>query len=234
MSTYDYWWHLNQLANIIKHESRFVIPERYMTFVRTILQLIHDNFSSTLPSKSILYRARLNTIDLGNRENETIPFPPEQMGTPPPTLSTSGRINPEGIPYLYCAGELDTAGAELRPWKGSFLTIAEIQIEHNLHIVDLTIDCGDKDNALALFFYEFTDMFSKQWPPESKLNYLVTQFFSEHFKSDGFRGVKYKSDFNNGGNNYALFNNEDYIIKSTYVVETCELDYFFYNKREHV
>lgn len=233
MSTYDYWWHLNQLANIIKHESRFVIPERYMTFVRTILQLIHDKFSSTLPSKSILYRARLNPIDLGNRENETIPFPPEQMGTPPPTLSTSGRINPEGIPFLYCAGELDTAGAELRPWKGAFFTIAEIQIEHNLHIVDLTIDCDDKDNALALFFYEFTDMFSKQWPPESKLNYLVTQFFSEHFKSDGFRGVKYKSDFNNGGNNYALFYNEDYIIKSTYVVETCELDYFFYNKKEH-
>ena len=139
----------------------------------------------------------------------------------------------EIVPLL-SEGQVDTAGSELRPWKGAFLTIAEILIDCDLPIVDLSIDCNDNCSALMVFFDDFTDMFSTQWPPESNLNYLVTQFFSEHFKSEGFRGIKYKSDFNFGGNNYALFFKEDYTINNTYVVETSELNYIFFNKNETV
>ncbi|MBC2732729.1 MAG: RES family NAD+ phosphorylase [Desulfobacteraceae bacterium] len=224
----SYFYHLDQLAKTIKYESRYVLPERYNLFVRKILHYISSKFSSVIPSKSILYRARINPIDFIKRHNESKPFPPEKMGTPPRSLSISGRINPEGIPYLYCSGEINTAGAELRPWKNSYLTIAEIRIEHDLNIVDLTIDEDDQDADWGLFIYDFQELFTKQWPPESKLNYLVTQFFSEHFKLDGFRGVKYKSDFNNGGNNFALFHKEDYSIVKTFVVEAYEVDYSFF------
>ena len=233
-SVTGYWWHLSQLANIIKHESRFIIPEPYLSFVNSIIQLTRDKFSSIIPANSKLYRARINSINFENRDNEKLPLPPEQMGAPPSHIATPGRINPEGIPYLYCAGEVDTAGSELRPWKGAFLTIADILIDCDLPVVDLTIDCNDSDSALMLFFDDFTDMFSTQWPPESKLNFLVTQFFSEHFISVGFRGIKYKSDFYLGGNNYALFFKEDYTIDKTYVVETSDLSYFFFNKNETV
>jgi hypothetical protein len=225
----DNWQHLKKLINIIKYESRFIMQEPYKSFIDSIVKMVCEQFNSIIPADSKLYRARINKINFEKREDEKIPFPPDKMGSPPQHLAISGRINPEGIPYLYCAGELDTAGAELRPWKGACLTIGEVEIKRNIPIADLTLEC--KDDNWKLFFYDFADMFSIQWPPELKLNYLVTQYFSEHFKAVGFRGIKYKSEFNVGGNNYSLFYKEDYGITKTYSVETTDISYFFYKNK---
>jgi hypothetical protein len=226
---HDNWIYLNKLANIIKHESRYVIQEPYKSFVDSIMKIVREQFTSVIPANSKLYRARINEINFENRDDEKKPFPPEEMDSPPYYIAKSGRINPEGISYFYCAGELDTAGAELRPWKGAYLTIGEVEIRQDISIADLTLECEDDD--WKLFFYDFADMFSIQWPSELNLNYLVTQYFAEHFKSIGLRGVKYKSEFNNGGNNYSLFYKEDYAIVKTYSVETSELIYFFYENK---
>ena len=225
----DSWWQLRKMIDIIKYESRFVMQEPYKTFVDSVVRLVCEQFSSTIPAGTKLYRARINKVNFEKREHEKIPFPPSEMGPPPQHLAISGRINPEGIPFLYCAGELDTAGAELRPWKGAYLTIGEVEIKQDITIADLTLECND-DNW-ELFFYDFADMFSMQWPPELKLNYLVTQYFSEHFKSAGFRGIRYKSEFNVGGNNYSLFYKDDYDIIKTYSVETSDVSYFFYENK---
>lgn|SRR3989338_2928396 len=225
----DSWWQLRKMIDIIKYESRFVMQEPYKTFVDSVVRLVCEQFSSTIPAGTKLYRARINKVNFEKREHEKIPFPPSEMGPPPQHLAISGRINPEGIPYFYCAGELDTAGAELRPWKGAYLTIGEVEIKQDITIADLTLECND-DNW-ELFFYDFADMFSMQWPPELKLNYLVTQYFSEHFKSAGFRGIRYKSEFNVGGNNYSLFYKDDYDIIKTYSVETSDVSYFFYENK---
>ena len=223
------WRDFEKLTTVIKHESRFVLREPYKSYVNSITQMIHEHFTSVVLANSMLYRARLNTINLENRKDEKSPLPPEEMGPPHHHLASSGRINPEGIPYLYCAGELDTAGSELRPWKGAYLTIAEVIVEREITIADLTLDC--QNDMWYLFIDDFAEMFSMQWPPELKLNYLVTQFFAEHFKSVGFRGIKYKSEFNVGGNNYSLFYKEDYGISKTYTVETADISYFFYKDK---
>lgn len=228
-SSVDNWWYLKKLIDIIKHESRFIIQEPYKSFVDSIVKMIHEQFNSIIPADSKLYRARINKTKFEMREDEKIPFPPDEMGPPPLHFAISGRINPDGIPYLYCAGDSDTAGAELRPWKGAYLTIGEIEIKQDIPIADLTLEC--KDSSWQLFFYDFADMFSIQWPPELKLNYLVTQYFSEHFKSVGFRGIKYKSEFNAGGNNYSLFYKDDYEIIKTYSVETVDISYIFYENK---
>ncbi len=223
------WRDFSKLTNVIKHESRFVLQEPHKSFVNSITQMIRDQFTSVIPANSILYRARINTINFENRDNEKIPSPPEEMGPPDHHLAISGRINPEGIPYLYCAGELDTAGAELRPWKDAYLTIAEVTIKSDITLADLTLNC--KDDVWDMFFDDFAEMFSRQWPPELKLNYLVTQYFSEHLKAEGFRGIKYKSDFNDDGNNYSLFYKEDYDINKTYIVSTSVISYYFYKNK---
>ncbi len=217
---------LQKMIEIIKHESRFVMQEPYKSFVDSVVEQVCKQFRTIIPAGTILYRARINKIDYKQKRIKEIPFSPSEMGPPPQHLAIQGRINPEGIPYLYCAGELDTAGAELRTWKGAYLTIGEIKIKHDITIVDLTLECNN--NNWKLFFYDLADMFSIQWPPELKLNYLVTQYFSEHFKSAGFQGIKYKSDFNNGGNNYSLFYNEDYNIAKTYSIENIDVNYCFY------
>ena len=224
----DYWWQFNKLIDAIKHESRFILQEPHNSLVNSVVQVVQEKFISKLPSNSKLFRARINQINFEKKASEIMTFPPEEMGSPPPQLALSGRINPEGIPYLYCAGDLDTAASELRPWKGAYLTIGEVEIKKDITIADLTLDCADDD--LNLFFDDFAAMFSIQWPPELKLNYLVTQYFSEHFKSVGIRGIKYKSEFNIGGDNYALFYMEDYEIVKTYSVEAIDISYCFYKK----
>lgn len=225
------WIYLRKLINILKHESRYILQEPYKSFVETIMEMLQNQFSSVLPIYSQLYRARINKYNFENRDDEKEPYPPEHMGSPPHNIAKSGRINPEGISYLYCAEEIDTAGAELRPWKGAYLTIGEVEIKRDISIADLTLECNDTD--WFIFMYDFIDLFSIQWPPELKLNYLVTQFFTEQLKSVGFRGVKYKSEFNSSGNNYALFYNNDYTIAKTYTIETSEVSYYFYeNKSE--
>jgi RES domain-containing protein len=222
-----YWFHLKVFAEKLKHESRFVIPESDMSFVNSVIQLVRDNFVSTIPESSKLYRARLNK-KFEIEEKEKLPYPPDQMGAPPRHLATPGRINPEGIPYLYCAGEMTTAGSEIRPWKGAYLTVAEIEIIQDTLIVDLTIDFEYENASQALFYLYFIEMFSLPSPPSYKLNYFLTQYFSEHFKALGYRGIKYKSFFNTDGTNYALFFEEDYTIEKTYTVETCEIDFTFF------
>ncbi len=226
------WCRLQKLTEIIKHESRFVTQEPYKSFVDSVVRKVHEKSQNSIVSSgTTLYRARINKINFEKKEHDKIPFSSSEMGPPPQLLAISGRINPEGISYLYCAGELDTAGAELRPWKGAYLTIAEIEIQNDIMIADLTSAYDDDSVHWKLFFYDFADLFSIQWPPELKLNYLVTQFFSEHFKAAGFHGIKYRSEFNVGGNNYALFHKNDYEIVKTYTVETSDISYFFYEHK---
>ena len=217
---------LRKLIDEINYKSRFVLGESSRSFTDSIVKIAKEHFTSVIPAGSTLYRARMNNIDFGEKEHHKTPFQPKEMGCPPQHLAISGRINPEGIPYLYCAEERDTAAAELRPGKDSYLTIAEIDIHQDIRIVDLTIETEQDD--LYLFHDEFSELFSTQWPPELKLNYLVTQYFSEHFKAAGLKGVKYASAFNNGGNNFALFHECDYEIAETYCIRTGEIDYSFW------
>jgi len=226
----DNWICFREMIDIIKHESRYIIKEPYKSLVGAIIEIVSERYTSIVSANSILYRARINNIDFANRDTERKPFHSEEMGLPPEYIAKSGRINPEGIPYLYCAGDLDTAAAELRPWKGANLTVGEVAIKKDILIADFTSEVEVAN--WEIFFDDFADMFSIQWPSELKLNYLVTQYFSECFKSVGIRGIKYKSEFNSGGNNYALFFKEDYFISKTYSVETCDISYIFCERGE--
>jgi len=222
-------WRFKELVKILKYESRFVLSEPYKSYVELIVKNVNERFASIIPASSIFFRGRINDINLQDHEKETPPFPVEDMGPPPGQFAIPGRINPEGIPYLYCAGDIDTAGAELRPWKGALITIAEVKITKDIKIADLTMDCDDPN---WLFFYdEFSKSFSIQWPPDLKINYLPTQFFAEHFKASGLRGIKYKSEFNEGGDNYSLFFREDYEIVNTFNVEVMHIGAFMFDRR---
>lgn len=221
----------DSLTNFLKHKSRFIIQEPYKSFVDSVIKKVSEELTLVIPANTVLFRARINESNFVDREKEKTPFSIEEMGPPPTQLAKPGRINPEGIPYLYCAEDIDTAGAELRPWKGAHLTIAEVKINYDIAIADLTAEC--KDELWDLFFEELSRLFSTQWPPEFKLNYVITQFFSEHFKTIGLKGVKYRSEFNVGSNNnYALFYGEDYSIVKTYSVETMSVDFVFVANRQ--
>ena len=65
------------------------------------------------------------------------PFPKKRM-KPDPDKVSDGRANPRGIACLYVCTDYQTAILEIRPLIGSYVTIANMEINRNLEIVDCT------------------------------------------------------------------------------------------------
>jgi len=59
------------------------------------------------------------------------------MGAPPLGKASSGRINPEGISYLYLADSPGTAIAEVRPWKRARISVATFKTTRPINVVSL-------------------------------------------------------------------------------------------------
>ncbi|NLF42590.1 MAG: RES family NAD+ phosphorylase [Bacteroidales bacterium] len=171
-----------------------------------------------------LFRARIypqinnNISHEGVTEYEKV-FEPKEMGAPPPEKTKGGRLNPPGIPYLYLSSSKKTALAEMRPWVGAYICIAQFATVRKLKILDLTLDLDEKDihDSDLKCFLPWTiglqNAFSEPVCCEDVNSYTPTQYFAEYFKSLGFDGIKYESAMNHHGKNLAIFNPEDAIIK---------------------
>lgn len=172
-----------------------------------------------------LYRSRVNEGDE--------PIPLDKMGKPPEKISTAGRANPIGIPYLYTASNVDTAIAEIRPHKGDKITVATFQVRGELKLADLR----DPRVSISPFSLDddglnqvFKDMdylchlgeeLSKPiLPREAHLEYLSSQYLCELIKHCGYDGVIYRSSVGDGAN-YAIFKDEDLVAieAKTYSVD---------------
>jgi len=68
------------------------------------------------------------------------PHTPERM-TPSSRFVKNGRANPVGIAYWYAATDPETALAEMRPWQGALLTVAELTATRSLRFVDCGSGC---------------------------------------------------------------------------------------------
>lgn len=66
-----------------------------------------------------------------------VPYPVDRM-KPRRDRTKEGRANPKGIPYLYTANDKETAIAEVRPWIGAYVSIAELKVVRPLTIVNCT------------------------------------------------------------------------------------------------
>ncbi len=130
------------------------------------------------------FRARINT------SNE--PFNIAEMGKPGENITSNGRANPIGIPYLYIASDINTAISEIRGHKGEVVTIAEFQIISKLELADLrdpknTISPFElnEENGLELIYKNmpFLTLLGNELskpiiPREANLEYLSSQYYN--------------------------------------------------------
>ncbi len=151
--------------------------------------------------------------------------------------AAEGRVNPLGIPCLYCATHWRTAVAEVRPWIGSYATVVRLEVNRPLVLANCTTD----DQEVRIHFDEpDADERAKEcWRAidrafarpvdrsENFADYAPTQVLAEVFRSMGLDGVGYRSSLGEG-HNIALFDLEAATFKSgflTYVREMkLELD----------
>jgi hypothetical protein len=130
--------------------------------------------------------------------------------------ATENRANPKGIPYLYLATARETAIAEVRPWLGVYVSVAQLRTRRSLKVLNCT---GDEDDEHFTFYMSEPDAEEKEravWRDVDRAfsrpvtsndhvaDYAATQIIAELLRSRGLDGVGYRSSLG-PGHNIALF-----------------------------
>ena len=124
--------------------------------------------------------------------------------------ATEGRVNPKGIPYLYLATKRDTALAEVRPWLGTLISVAQFVTLRDLRVVN----CSGTGERISFYLEEpepservkavWSDIDRAFSTPvntgDRTAEYTPTQVISEMFKASGFDGIVYRSALGDGHN----------------------------------
>lgn len=248
------YWHFR--SKVIG-KNRYFRDETVDQFLQTVLATSTTR-QETILAGGIVYRAQLgNDWELMNKDNPEegyIPcgYPPERM-KPLSGSATEGRANPKGLPYLYVATKEQTAMAEVRPWVGSYVSVAQFKILRDLRIMECTspepplrlsfqIDDNTppeeppSDVREAEVWYDIDQAFSRPVSPSDQTaDYVPTQVLAEFFRTNGFDGVAYRSSLGEG-HNIVLFDVDcaDLINCQLFEVKSVEFKFSIADNRYYV
>ncbi len=195
------------------------------------LKSLFKHFEKEITKGKKFYRARIN----GSKSV----YKKEDMGNPPAHLAKSGRANPEGISYLYLAGDLETTLYEVRASLFDYVSVGTFKLDDNIKVVNLseeTYDIFRQAESETLdeliihksFIRKLEEELSKpRRRSDSELDYLPTQYLSELIKSMGCDGIEFKSSLNKEGLNLVIFNPEKFrcIEVKLYDIENIKLSH---------
>ena len=163
---------------------------------------------------SVLFRARIGRVS--GDGGLTTPLDRTEMGPPPREITTPGRANPAGIPYLYTAEQEMTAVAEVRPYVGAHVTVCELRPRQGMRIADLTrihqiqspflqADIDDRIRRNALLNILNSVLSQPVDPNASEIEYVPSQYLAEVILNAGYDGIRYKSAIAPNGTNIVFF-----------------------------
>lgn len=209
----NYAYNLEALQRQIVETNYFVFEED----TKRVLSLFINKLRYEIKKGEVLYRARIgfekkaNSIWGWGDEWHYSPYCGKDISAPSPKFSSGGRINREGVSFLYLSSKESTAIAEIRPHPGHHISVGSFISEMDSLIADFTkitlMDYYHSDKLLDQFFYlkSIDELFSLPVPPDQKYKYSLTQFLGDIIRSLGFEGVGFKSSISDG-HNYAFFN----------------------------
>jgi hypothetical protein len=238
-----------QFEQSVKTKARFVHDDVVREFLKTVVETVEQRLSR-LPVGTLLFRGQRGCVDTTEKiwlnyaadegdENDEhdgeeievaakAPYPPERM-IPKAEFVGDGRVNPKGIPCLYLASSPSAVISEMRPWLGSYMTIARFTTVRDCLLVDCSL------NTQPSFWLEVASPLAPAEaaePPEANtkekgvwgdigfafskpvtydephLDYVPTQVLAETFRSHGYHGIIYQSLLDKDGKNIALFDPE--------------------------
>jgi len=195
-------------------------------------ELLHDDLARMeveLTKGTILYRTR---VGFRSKEGGEIkPFEDADIGPPPPGKAKPGRANAEGEVVLYVADQEATAIAESRPWRGLLVSVAEITVALDLHLVDLSKPppslnpFTDETPQYELEFAELLMAFGEELGrplrrADDPRDYLPCQKLVRRMRESGlYDGIRYPSAMVPGGTNVVLFDPKVAPIGPSKIVE---------------
>lgn len=128
----------------------------------------------------------------------------------PKELCNVGRCNVGKQQCLYAGEKKESCYAELRPQANQLISIAEIIVDSELKILDLSMSgVVGNSNEMVMLFLELDAEMNR--PIRSDNGYRFTQFVSKCASEVGFDGVRYTSAFSSitnkdAGKNIAIYN----------------------------
>jgi hypothetical protein len=205
-------------ADRVIRSSRFGQDQKTRDFIESVLATAERSKRQTEPGQKF-WRAQLGHDEIvgvpdanGEWAYDSIrPHTPERM-TPSSRFVKNGRANPVGIAYWYGATDAETAVAEMRPWQGAVLTVAELKATRYLQFVDygntrpMVVPYNSAESALERYVWNsIGEAFSRPVAPQTiDVEYVPTQMLAEAFRTKGFDGIQYKSHLG-GGMNIVVF-----------------------------
>ena len=159
-------------------------------------------------------------VDLGGVTEYQTPHPfGFQRMLPLLDRATEGRVNPKGIPCIYFSLGKETAMSEVRPWIGSYISVAQFETVRELQLVDCSADdpwsainyhtgCEEPtaEKRESSVWGHMNLAFSEPVTRSDDLaDYAPTQVLAEAFRDCGYDGITYESRLGEGGKNVALF-----------------------------
>lgn len=227
----------------IKHQTRFFNNGLIQWLNSLFSELDNFDYENKEPIRTIepsdleatFYRARYAT---DSHEN-ICSNPCIELGPPPPSVASFGRMNPVGVSVFYGAFEPKTCIAEIRVPVGEIAISGQFKLEKQITVLDLTVlneikeprnrhYADDNQWGLLSFLRYFSLEISKPVQTHNaNLEYLPTQALSEylayHYQTR-IDAIIYPSTQTNGkGKNIVILN---HAAKLNY--ENKEDNYFSY------
>jgi hypothetical protein len=206
----NFWFKLKEQ---LKWERRYLTDIVYLTE-----DLGWDKYfwsKVKIDEDDIFYRARLHK----NADEKF--YSKDQMLCPKKEMSSAGRANPSGIPYLYLSDNEDTILYEIRASYLDEVSVASFHLKKDLtqdiNISDFTEipslyapnELNQRIKSTLLKQIISRDLSKPMRRYDSELDYIPTQFICEFIKVfTNVQGIKYRSSLHHIGNNLVIFNQD--------------------------
>lgn len=207
-----------------------------------LLDLLWDNkdfLEYNVPRGESFFRGRIFDLDdvvstnneyinwVDSREEIFQGYDKKASGAPPRKSAAEGRLNGQGISFLYTCNNERTVIYELRPTRNEKISIAEFLTKKDLVFADLTIFNSNKianqefSDLLRLIAKEFST------PHYAGHNYSFTQYLAGQFMDMGFDGIIFASSLDPSGENFVFFYPKDCdaINSKLFMVDDISIDF---------
>src|SRR5712692_4908741 len=198
----------HRFEQTVKRKARYVHDDEVRAFLAVVMQTSQARKES-IERSTVLWRAQRGytwrTENEGQEEEFEVPdaYEPERM-RPKAELVGDGRVNPRGIPCLYLASSQETAMAEVRPWVGSYISLAQFKVMRDVVVVDCSKDKRVFPNWLLnkdqkempaekreqVVWGDIAHALSRPVTPDEPVTeYVPTQILAEAFRAHGYDGI---------------------------------------------
>jgi hypothetical protein len=209
-----------QFADSIRTRCRYGTDASQVAFLKALIETSVAR-QEVIAVGSTLWRAQLGhgwypATDDDPEEQDLAPHDSDRM-KPLRARAREGRANPKGIPFLYLATHQDTAIAEVRPWIGSYVSVAQFALTRDVRV----LNCVTDDHRLMVYsrepepeereravWQDIDRAFSQPVTSgDDTADYAPTQVIAEFVRGSGLDGIAYGSSLG-PGHNVALFDLE--------------------------